>query len=119
MTPTMITARQDADEAITALEQAAQDLADARGHEQGLEDERPLVKAAAIARMVGTENPLNGKPHSASSAEAVVEQDAAYAEHRRQQRNAVRATQLAWGQYEAAKRRADLAIETFKLIGEV
>lgn len=94
------------DAGIDAVENAAIALGLAQNHEAALEDDRAIVKAEAIRRMIGTENPATGKPHSASSAEAVVEQDEQYATHRRAQRDAVLATQRAWGAYEAAKLRA-------------
>lgn len=101
----------ETDDLIDAIEATAAALGLARAAEQALEDERPLVKSAAIRRLMGTENPETGKPHSASSAEKVVETDAEYMAHRRAQRDAVVATQEAWGRYEAAKQRAALAVQ--------
>lgn len=92
--------------AITA---AASALADATADEMRLEDERPVVKQRAILALVGTDNPTNGKPHSASSAEAVVEAHADYAAHRLAQRDAVVARIMARGRYEAAVAAARLA----------
>lgn len=110
--------RADVDAAIAAIETAAEALAQAQATEQQLEDDRAEVKEAAILRLMQLPNQTTGKPHSASSAKDVVEFDEQYRAHRATQRAAVIATQRAWGQYEAAKRRADLALETFKLVGE-
>jgi hypothetical protein len=90
---------------------AGEDLAHAIERVMQLEDGRSLVKAEAIRRMVGTENPLNGKPHSASSAEAIVESDAEYASYRKQQRDAEVEKHRAYAAYEAAKLGARLAVE--------
>lgn len=91
------------------IEDAADALADAVAVEMKLEDDRPIVKQRAVLRIVGTENPLTGKPHSASSAEAVVETDAEYYDYRATQRQAVIAKIRAAGAYEAAKAIARLA----------
>lgn len=112
-------ARQHAGDAIADVEFHAALLGRAIAREQQLEDERPLVKRAAILRIMQTPNDLTGKPHSASSAADYVELDAEYLAHRAQQRDAVVATHEARGRWEASKRAADLAIETFKLVGEV
>jgi hypothetical protein len=112
-------ARQYAGDAIADVEFHAAVLGRAIAHEQQLEDERPLVKRAAILRIMQTPNDLTGKPHSASSAADYVELDAEYLAHRARQRDAVVATHEARGRWEAAKRTADMAVETFKLVGEV
>lgn len=44
-----------------------------------IEAQKPIAKREATKRLVGTENELTGKPHSASSAEAIVETDPQYA----------------------------------------
>jgi uncharacterized protein YajQ (UPF0234 family) len=105
-----------ANQAIEAIEQAAERLALATKTEMELEDFRPILKSQAIRRLMATENPETGKPHSASSAEKVVEVDAEYAAHRRDQYNAVVETIRARGEYEAAKRRADVAIDLGMLL---
>lgn len=104
--------------AIDEVEAAAERLATAQTVEATLEDQRPLVKQQAIRRIIGTENPLTQKPHSASSAEAVVEQDEQYMQHRRAQRDATVATQTAWGAYEASKLRAQLAVGRANVLQE-
>lgn len=78
------------DDAFTAFEAAADAYAEARETEQRFEDERPLVKHDAMLRLIALENPLTKKPHSASSAEAAVEQDAEYSGYLAQRRAAVR-----------------------------
>lgn len=89
---------------------AAEGLGLARAEEQRLEDERCAVKRAAILRIMQSENPLTGKQHSASSAEAVVETDGEYAEYRKRQRIAVVDTECARAAFYAARYRAELAI---------
>jgi hypothetical protein len=78
--------------------------------EMALEAQRPVEKQSAIRRMVGSPNPVNGKPHSASSAEEVVETDPDYADHLRKQREAVFAKITCGAAYEAAKLRAKMAM---------
>lgn len=98
------------DEVLDAAETYGQALAAV----QALEDERPLIKAKCIAEMIGTPNPL-GKPgavHSASSAEAIVEENARYWQHRQKQATAEVERWKAHGQLEAAKLRARLAVAT-------
>lgn len=94
--------------AVRMLMKDAHKLGTTRAHEMALEDERALVKHAATLRIMQTENELTGKPHSASSAVAVVESDGGYALHRAKQREAVIDTQLAYANWEAAKMRARL-----------
>lgn len=100
--------------AADAVEQAAERLAAAMRQVQELEDERPNVKSACIAEMIGTPDLL--KPsgvHSASSAEKVVESHARYAAHRQLQARAEVEKHRAHGAYEAAKLRGQLAVELF------
>lgn len=96
--------------ALEALEAAGERKADAVARCQTMEDERPIVKACCIAALVGTENPTNGKLHSASSAEAVVESHPDYAAYRLRQRQAEVDRILAATAYDAAKLRATLAV---------
>lgn len=105
-----IMAREAAEVQIGTVEQTAADLGTARNHEQQLADRKPVEKAAAIRRIMATENPETGKPHSATSAEKVVETDDTYRGFLAQCRTATLETQLAWGRYEAAKLRAQLAV---------
>ena len=53
-------------------------------------------------------NPLSGKPHSASSAEAVVETDPEYAAFLKRRRAAAVTKQVAYGRMESARLRAEL-----------
>lgn len=95
------------DQAIGRVMDAALLYAKARAAVMELEDNRPAHKQAAILRIIETgPNPLTGKQHSASSAEAVVETDAGYAAYRKLQREAVITEITAGGNYEAAKFRA-------------
>jgi hypothetical protein len=91
------------DQVILALRDAARELGALRADEMQLEDERALVKRDAILRLMQTENAATKKPHSASSAEAVVYEDGEYQEHRIKQRDAVIATQVAYARYEAVR----------------
>ena len=96
--------------AITAIITATVALAEATAHEDTLELERPAVKLGAIqAIMASGPNPLNDKPHSASSAEAIVETDATYRAYRIAQSEAVTDRIAARGAYEATLRSADRA----------
>lgn len=108
--------RETAEQAIAAIEAAGERLAAACRQEMWLEDQRALVKALAIRRLMTTTNPDTEKPHSATSAEKVVETDAEYAAHRARQADAVVETIKARAAYEAAKRRADVAIDLGMLL---
>jgi len=88
---------------VAAINAAARNLADAVAHEQALEDARANVKLTAIERiMKAGDNSFTGKPHSFSSAEAVVNTDSEYQTYLERQRDAVRARILAKGAYDAA-----------------
>lgn len=91
------------------LVDAARALGEAKAREMELEDERALAKHEAIKRIVGTPNDLTGKPHSASSAADIVASDEGYAAHLTLQREAVIATQVAYGKWEIARLHARLA----------
>jgi hypothetical protein len=94
---------------VDAINAAARNLADAVAHEQSLEDARANVKLAAIERIMKSgDNSLTGKPHSFSSAEAVVNTDSEYQAYLERQRDAVRARILAKGAYDAATAAARL-----------
>lgn len=102
--------------AIDAVPDAAEAYGQAVRTIMELEDERPLIKAKAIGEMIGTPNPL-GKPgavHSASSAEAIVEENALYWEHRIKQANAEVARWRADGALFAAKQRAWLLVNAVR-----
>jgi hypothetical protein len=95
------------------IETAAQRLAVAVKTEMEMEDNRHNVKFGAIGRIMSAgDNPLTGKPHSFSSAEAGVHGDSQYADYLAQLRIAVENRILARGSYDAALARARLSNET-------
>jgi len=92
---------------------AAGTLADAVRRESELEDNRISVKMSAVERIMKSgDNPLTGKPHSFSSAEALVNTDATYSDYLGQCRDAAHARMIARGNYDAALATARLAAET-------
>ena len=108
---------QDAEDAINAYETARATFADFLRLEMELEAHRAGIKAGAVARLMGEINPSSrdGKQHSASSAEAIVETDGEYAAYLLNQRNVVHAKNRAYTQAESAKLRASLAITLCKV----
>lgn len=85
------------------IETAAARLADAVVAEMALEDTRHTVKLNAIESIMKSgDNKMTGKPHSFSSAEALVHSDELYAEHLEKLRIAARERILAKGAYDAA-----------------
>ena len=98
-----------ADAAIEDIGHAAEYYARCTREEMELEEQRPALKRAAIARLMQTTNDLTGKPHSASSAEAIVETDTEYAAHRAKQIDAVCRKIEAKAIYESELIRAKLA----------
>lgn len=93
------------EDCIAAMTDAARVYAHRRADEMELEDMRPRVKRDAIQRLMGHDNPLTNKPHSASSAEAVVETDDIYSRHRAKQRDATVDTIIGRAAYDAARAR--------------
>ena len=91
------------------LRESALALGRAKARVMELESERVQLKAVLVGRLVGTENPLTKKPHSASSADDAAAIEASYAEHQMLQRQAVVAEQVAYGEWEVAKLFARLA----------
>jgi hypothetical protein len=89
------------EEALKACATAWEAHGTVRAHEMLLEDQRPLIKAAAIERLMKA-----GKATSASAAEKIVEADDEYLAHRVKQRDAVIETQKAYGLAKAAEFRA-------------
>lgn len=88
---------------IDNIKTAAANLADATVAEMRLEDERTAHKLAAIDRIMSRgDNPLTGKPHSYSSAEATVNTDEDYQAYLGKIRAAVRDRIIARGTYDAA-----------------
>jgi hypothetical protein len=94
-----------AEAAVGVIDAAAARLAAACAAEMMLEDERPIVKADAVRRIMTRDGV------AATPAEKIVETDEQYAAHRRRQYAAVVETILARGAFEAARRRADIAID--------
>lgn len=91
------------DHLVTGIESAALRLADAVATEQAIEDARINIKMTAIGRIMHSgDNPLTGKAHSFSSAEALVNTDEEYQQYLERQRNAVRDRIIAKGAYDAA-----------------
>lgn len=100
---------------VNNITAAAERLAEAVNAEQTLEDGRIYVKLAAIERiMAAGDNPLTGKAHSFSSAEAVVNTDPEYQTYLARQRDAVRERILAQGALYAA--RAAVAVQNTALV---
>jgi hypothetical protein len=65
-------------EAIQRVREAGAAHTLAIAHEAALQREKPIRKHDAIGRLMQTTNDLTSKVHSCTSAEAVVELDAAY-----------------------------------------
>lgn len=85
------------------IEEAGDALAKAVEHEMMLEDHRVNKKMNAIERIINAgDNPLTGKKHSFSSAEALVNTDAEYMEYLEQMRHAAVSRIRARATYEAA-----------------
>lgn len=94
-----------AERVVAGVQMVAHALAEAIVQEMELADQRPLIKDAAIIRIVES-----GQERSATAAEKVVERDPEYAEHRRRQYDAVRTRIAAEAAYEVAKLNARLAV---------
>lgn len=98
---------------IESIYTTAEKYAAAVKHEMELEDGRIGVKMAAIKRIMDAgDNPLTGKPHSFSSAEALVNTDKEYFQYLGQQRDAVVERIMAKAKYEAALAETRLHGET-------
>jgi len=95
------------DDAITVLlskiARATEALSDAVVNEMSLEDGRTKIKMEAVQRiMAGGDNPMTGKPHSFSSAEAIANTDKTYNDYLATVRQAAAQRIIARGQYDAA-----------------
>ena len=90
-------------DAVERYRKAVEAYAETKAMEAKLEDLRPVAKQKAILRILGTDNPLTGKLHSGSSAEAIVETDKEYAEYRALQREALMQSILMKGHMIAAQ----------------
>ncbi len=103
---------------ITAYAKAGLEYAALCGREMDLEADRPAKKLDAILRIKATENVLNPeRPHSASSAEAVVETDHEYRAYLKLQSDGVVMKNQARCLMESARLRSELAIARFKVQG--
>lgn len=101
----------EARRAIASLQQAANEYAAKVYAEMELEARRPAKKAEAVARIMASgDNPLTNRPHSASSAEAIVETDHGYAAHLAETRDVVLAKNLAYTTLTTERLNAELAI---------
>jgi hypothetical protein len=109
------TARDDsanaAREALRAIVTAGERMAQAHAAVQDLADGRAAEKSFAIRRLMSTTNEETGKPHSATSAEKVVEHDEEYRAYRRAERDAEVERLRSLAAFETAKRSADLELE--------
>lgn len=74
------------------------------------EDQKPVAKHAAIMRILGTENVATKKPHTASSAELIVESEPEYAAFLKSRREAVVSKIKARGDVDAAAFRVRAAL---------
>lgn len=97
---------------IDAFSEAALAFRTAVVTEMQVEDAKPLEKSAAIFRIMGTENPETKKPHSASSAEKIVEGEPQYEAFLRSRRKAVFEKLEASAALDAARFRVQAAIAT-------
>jgi hypothetical protein len=85
------------------IEIVTANLAETTTFEMSLEDTRINVKLAAIERIMRAgDNPLTGKPHSFSSAEAIVNTDGEYQNYLERLRQAAHNRIVARGAYDAA-----------------
>lgn len=99
-----------AEDAIQAFVDARASYADRVKQEDKIEAERARAKSDAIARIMQTTNPLTGQPHSASSAEKVVETDEQYATYLFNKRSLVHEKLRHETAYKSAYLRAELQI---------
>lgn len=98
------------DQVLKAILDAGDALAFAVQEEMGLEDGRHTVKMAAVSRIMQSgDNPLTGKAHSFSSAEAMVTSDGEYAIYLGRVREAAGRRIRARAQYDASVAHAKLA----------
>ena len=91
---------------LLAIAAAGERLADATAAEMALEDQRALLKDAAIVHLVDT-----AQEKSATAAEKVVMKYEPYATHRQLQYDAVKARIRARAEYDTAVLNARLTVE--------
>lgn len=101
-----------AEQAIEIVALAAEDVCTAIAAETAAILERDDYQDTAALPLIGTTNPLTGKPHSATSAAEAIEKTEPY-RARERVRNACEADRIrAWARLEQAKLRAALAVVT-------
>jgi len=94
---------------LNNIDAATKTLADAVEKEMSLEDGRAKVKMEAVQRIMDAgDNPMTGKPHSFSSAEAMANTDKVYSDYLATVRQAAVQRILARGRYESALIEAQL-----------
>lgn len=94
---------------IVSIYETAEKYAAAVKHEMELEDNRITLKMETIDRIMKSgDNPMTAKPHSFSSAEALVNTDKEYSQYLAKQRDAVAERIMAKARYEAALAEARL-----------
>lgn len=100
---------------IEDYERLGREYADLAAQEFDLEAGRAIEKDHAVRRIMEQPNPLNSdKPHSATSAEKIVETDPEYAAYLRRQRETVHSKNIAFTAMTGAMLRAELAIAALR-----
>ena len=103
-----------AENELSAYETAHARWADLCRDEMRLEAQRPGILDAVTSRLIGTDNALTARPHSATSAAEAARSSTEYLEHLSNQRNTVHAKNRAEGDYQSAFLRAHLALAQLK-----
>lgn len=94
---------------VAKIEEATKNYAAAVKAEMSFEDNRAQVKMAAVQRIMRAgDNAMTGKPHSYSSAEAIVNTDREYNDYLGKMRDAAVVRIVARGAYDAALAEARL-----------
>lgn len=88
---------------VKQIHDSYEKYAKAVGAEMALEDARAGIKMAAVQRIMASgDNPMTSKPHSYSSAEAIVNTDREYSDYLAKMREAAVTRIMAKGAYDAA-----------------
>lgn len=107
----------DGDKLLKNIADATEHYAQSVANEMSVEDGRTAVKMAAVQRiMAAGDNPMTNKPHSFSSAEAIVNTDRDYSDYLAKLRETVSNRILARGRYESALLEAQLVSAKFSLV---
>jgi CelD/BcsL family acetyltransferase involved in cellulose biosynthesis len=96
--------------AIRKFHAASEDLQHCTRVEMLGEAGKPVQRRDALLRIVGTDNPLTGKPHSASSAETVANEEPVFSLYLRACTDAVISRMKAETAVQAARWNVELAI---------